>query len=95
MLTYEDAVPLARQHVAGLSPVEGWVWRLSEGVCVEGGWYFDYAADRLPSNPPGPGTGFGYAPGFIVTDGGQILVIGWQQLRSVREVAERIRSAQE
>jgi len=84
MLTYEEAVQLARQHIESLRPIEGWVWRLSEGVRVKGGWYFDYAADRLPSNPPGPGTGFGYAPSFLVTDSGLVRPVGWPELRQLQ-----------
>ena len=53
-----------------------------------GGWYFDYAAHRLPSNPPGPGTGFGYAPGFLVADDGSVRVIGWRELRRVHDLSE-------
>lgn len=88
MLTREEAVRLARQHVAGLRPVEGWVLGHSAGVRVAKGWYFDYQATRLPSNPPGPGSGFGYAPGFIIDNDGQLKVVGWSELRSIRGAAE-------
>ena len=70
MLTSEDVVRIAHQHIEGLRPVEGIVWCLSEGKRVDGGWYIDYEAKRLPSNPPSPGSGFGYAPGFLVADDG-------------------------
>jgi hypothetical protein len=79
----EFVLTVARRHVESLRPVEGFLWRLSEGRRVAAGWYFDYEAERLPSNPPGPGSGFGYAPGFILTEDGSIRVVGWQDLRKV------------
>ncbi len=80
----EWVLVIARQHVEGLRPVAGWVWRLGEGQRVASGWYFDYEAERLPSNPPGPGTGFGYAPGFLVGEDGSIRVVRWGELQTVR-----------
>jgi hypothetical protein len=74
---------VAKRHVEGLRPVEGFVWRLSQGRRVASGWYFDYEVERLPSNPPGPGSGFGYAPGFVVAEDGSIRVVGWHELREV------------
>jgi hypothetical protein len=84
MLSYEEVLLLAHQHVKNLRPIAGWAWRLADGVRVDGGWYFDYTADRLPSNPPGAGTGFGYAPGFLVTDDGSVRTVGWAELRDVK-----------
>ncbi|HWG44854.1 MAG TPA: hypothetical protein VN688_18925, partial [Gemmataceae bacterium] len=57
----ENVLAKAKEHVDSLRPVEGFVWRLAEGRRVATGWYFDYETERLPSNPPGPGSGFGYA----------------------------------
>ena len=79
----ESVLALARQHVAMLRPVEGFVWRLADGQRVPSGWYFDYEAERLPSNPPGPGSGFGFAPGFLIATDGSVRVVGWGELRSV------------
>lgn len=79
----EAAMAAARQHVAGLPPIEGFVWRLAQGRQVSAGWYFDYEAERLPSNPPGPGSGFGFAPGFLVAKDGSTRVVAWHELRSV------------
>lgn len=79
----ESVLAVARQHVAGLPPVEGFMWRLSEGRRVSAGWYFDYETERLPSNPPRPGSGFGFAPGFLVADDGVIQVVAWHELRAV------------
>jgi len=79
-----DAVlAIARRHVEGLRPVEGFVWRLAQGQRVASGWYFDYQAERLASNPPGPGSGFGYAPGFVVAEDGSIRVVRWDELREI------------
>jgi hypothetical protein len=61
-LVPESVLAIARRHVQTLPSVEGFVWRLGQGERVAAGWYFDYKAERLPSNPPGPGSGFGYAP---------------------------------
>lgn len=81
----ELVLAAARKHVAGLPPVAGYVWRLAPGMRVAAGWYFDYEAERLPSNPPGPGTGFGYAPGFLVADDGTVRVVRWPELRAILE----------
>jgi hypothetical protein len=78
---------VARRHVEALRPVEGFVWRLAEGRRTAAGWYFDYQAERLPSNPPGPGSGFGYAPGFLVAENGSIRVVAWHELRAVHGLA--------
>ena len=74
----------ARQHVAGLPTVTGFVWRLSQGRRVPTGWYFDYEAERLHDNPPGPGSGFSFPPGFVVADDGTVRVVKWHELREVR-----------
>jgi hypothetical protein len=82
----ESVLAIARRHVESLRPVEGFVWRLAEGRRVAAGWYFDYQAERLPSNPPGPGSGFGYVPGFLVTEDGAVRVVGWDELREVHRM---------
>lgn len=79
----ESILTIARTHVAGRPPITGFVWRLSQGQRVSTGWYFDYSFDRLPSNPPGPGSGIGGAPGFVVTDDGTIKVVRWHELRTI------------
>src|SRR5690349_14642622 len=80
----ENVMAAAKAHVESLRPVEGFVWRLAQGRRLAAGWYFDYEAERLPSNSPGPGSGFGYAPGFLVAEDGSIRVVGWGDLREVR-----------
>jgi hypothetical protein len=82
--TPEWVIAIAKQHVESLRPISGFLWRLAEGQRVASGWYFDYEAERLPSNPPRPGSGFGYAPGFLVTDDGSIQVVRWGELRKGR-----------
>jgi uncharacterized protein (TIGR02996 family) len=72
----------ARRHVAALPPVKGFVWQLSEGRRVSAGWYFDYSAKRLWPRR-GPGTGFGFAPGYLVADDGSVRSVGWGELRQV------------
>src|SRR5436190_14189259 len=79
----ESVIAAARSHIESLRPVEGFIWRLAQGRRVAGGWYFDYMVERLLSNPPGPGSGFGYAPGFLVTEGGEIRVVAWHELRKI------------
>jgi hypothetical protein len=71
MVVPEKVMTAAKAHVESLRPVNGFVWRLAWGKRVAASWYFDYEAERLPSNPSGPGSGFGYAPGFLVSDEGQ------------------------
>jgi hypothetical protein len=80
----ENVLAKAKEHVESLRPVEGFVWRLAKGQRVATGWYFDYEAERLQSNPPGPGSGFGYAPRFVVADDGSIRVARWSELSEVR-----------
>ena len=80
----ESVLAIARQHVADRPPIEGFVWALGQGQRVPSGWYFDYLFDRLPSNPPGPGSGVGGAPGFVVSDDGSIRVVRWHELREIR-----------
>jgi len=79
----EWVLAIARQHVESLPPVEGFIWRLAEGQRVAWGWYFNYEFERLPSNPPGPGSGIGGAPGFLVGEDGSIRVVRWDELREV------------
>ncbi len=85
----ESVLAAAKSHFQTLRPLEGFVWRLGKGSHVATGWYFDYEAERLPSNPPGPGSGFGYAPGFVVAEDGSIRVVRWGDLREVRGIEPR------
>ncbi|QJW98602.1 hypothetical protein [Frigoriglobus tundricola] len=79
----ELVLAIARHHIAGIPPVKGYRWRLAPGRRVSAGWYFDYEAERLPTNPPRPGSGFGYAPGFLVTDEESVRVVAWHELRAI------------
>ena len=79
----ESVIAVARQHVAGLPSVKGYVWRLAQGRRVSAGWYFDYEAERLPTNPPRAGSGFGFAPGFLVAADESVRVVAWHELRDI------------
>lgn len=84
----DEVIRVARRHVEGLPPPPPeWAWELAEGRRVPGGWYFDYQAERL-SPRRGPGTGFGFAPGFLVADDGPVRVVGWGELRAVHGLPE-------
>jgi hypothetical protein len=86
MLAYEAARQIAREHVDGLHPLpEGFVRRHTEGERVREGWYFDYGVEKVPPNPGGPGSGIGGAPGFLVTDNGEVRALRLGDLRAVFE----------
>ena len=78
----EHMLALARKHLEGIRPPAGWRWRAPEGTRVPAGWYFDYAAERLRPRR-GPGTGFGFAPGYLVGDDGSVRTVSWSELRQV------------
>lgn len=77
-----SVLAVARQHIAGLPPVRGYVWQLSDGRRVPDGWYFDYSAKRVQSRFKSTAS-FGYAPGYLVSDNGTIRTVGWGQLQQV------------
>jgi hypothetical protein len=79
----EEVVSLARQHLAGIRPGAGRRWCAPAGRRVPGGWYFDYAAERLRPRR-GPDVGFGFAPGYLVGDDGSVRTVGWHELRHVQ-----------
>lgn len=62
-------------------------FHLAVDAGAAGGGYFDYSFDREPSHPPGPGSGIGGTPGFVVADDGIVREIGWVELRTARESA--------
>src|SRR5262245_23272794 len=78
----EPVLALARAHLAGVRPPADRRWAAPVGRRVPGGWYFDYVAERLRPRR-GPGTGFGFAPGFLVADDGTVRTVGWGELRQV------------
>jgi hypothetical protein len=84
----EAVLAIAKKHVDGLRPVDGFVWCLARGRRVAAGWYFDYEVERLPTNPPSPGSGFGGAAGFLIADNGSVRVVSLPQLRDVLGLAQ-------
>ncbi len=75
MLSYQDALPLAHQHLWSRQPPPDWVWRLPIGERVGTGWYFAYVLEPLRLIDDGLGLRFGGPSGFIVTDDGNIRVV--------------------
>lgn len=47
MLSHEEALVHARQHLYSTEPPVEWVWVLRRGKRVTGGWYFDYALEPV------------------------------------------------
>ncbi|MDY3558540.1 hypothetical protein R5W23_005660 [Gemmata sp. JC673] len=78
----EWVLAVARRHVAGFRPPRGRRWCEPDGVRVPGGWYFNYAAERIRPRRH-PDTGFGFAPGYVVDDDGSVRTVGWGELREV------------
>ena len=78
----EEVLALARKHLEAVRPPSGWRWLPPEGRRVPTGWYFDYCAKPLKPRR-GPGTGFGFAPGYLVADDGSVRTVGWGELRRV------------
>ncbi len=79
MLTYEEALPHARQHLWSLRPPLDWVWKLPVGERVDLGWFFYYVLEPLRLIDDGKGPRFGGPIGFIVRDDGTIRVVAqWE-----------------
>jgi hypothetical protein len=74
----ERVLALARAHLAFFRPPRGARWAEPSGVRVAGGWYFDYAVEWVGRPKP-----FGFAPGYLVGDGGTVRTVGWGELRQV------------
>ena len=79
MLSHEEALVYARQHLYGQRPPVEWVWVLRAGRRVAEGWYFDYGLEPLRFIRDHEGPQFGGAPGFLVTDEGEIRGVGWTE----------------
>lgn len=77
-----EVLDLARRHLDSIRPPPGWRWAAPEGRRVPTGWCFDYTAERLQPRR-GPGNGFGFAPGYLVSDDGSVRTVGWGELRQV------------
>lgn len=86
-LTHEQVLPYARQHLWSTPPGTGRVHVLTAGQRVKRGWYFTYQREYLhPTARPrtyADVTCAGGAAGFIVTDTGKILKVGYSQVDQV------------
>ncbi len=66
MLTHEEALVHARQHLWSRTPPLEWVWVLRAGTRVTDGWYFDYHVEPVRFIRDDKWPRFGGAPGFVV-----------------------------
>jgi hypothetical protein len=78
MLTHDEALVHARQHLYCTTPPVEWVWVLNPGRRVSAGWFFHYCLQPLRFIRDHEGPQFGGAPGFLVSDDGTVRNIGWQ-----------------
>jgi hypothetical protein len=79
MLTYEEALPHARQHLWSLRPPLDWVWKLPVGKRVGLGWFFHYILEPARLIHDGKDARFGGPSGFIVCDDITIRVVAhWE-----------------
>jgi hypothetical protein len=79
MLSHDQALVHARQHLYSQRPPVEWVWVLKAGRRVAEGWYFIYCLEPLRFIRDHDGARFGGAPGFLVTDEGRVRVVGLQE----------------
>ena len=77
MLSEKEALVHARQHLYGRRPPVGRAWVLRAGQRVSDGWYFDYALEPLRFIRDQQEPQFGGAPGFVVSDDGQVRDVSW------------------
>ena len=70
MLTYEEALARARNHLYSRHPPIEHVYVLRDGKRWDTGWYFDYALE--PVRFIATGQQFGHPSGFLVKDDGEI-----------------------
>ncbi len=80
MLTHEEALVHARQHLHSQRPPVDWVWVLRPGQRVTGGWFFYYHVEPLRFIRKSAFAEFGGALGFLVGDDGHVRTVGWQEL---------------
>jgi hypothetical protein len=80
MLSHEEALVHARQHLYSTEPPVECVWVLRRGKRVTGGWYFDYALEPVRFIRDQEGSQFGGPPGFLVQDDGAVRNVGWDEL---------------
>jgi hypothetical protein len=80
MLTHEEALVHARQHLYSQRPPVEWVWVLRPGQRVTDGWFFYYGLEPVRFIRTSAFAQFGGAPGFLVGDDGSVRTVGWQEL---------------
>jgi hypothetical protein len=80
MLSHEEALVHARQHLYSQRPPVDWVWVLRPGQRVAEGWLFYYCLDPVRFIRASAFAQFGGAPGFLVSDEGRVRTVGWQEL---------------
>src|SRR5882724_6602939 len=80
MLSHEEALVHARQHLYGRRPPVDWVWVLRPGQRVVDGWFFYYGLDPVRFIRNSAFAQFGGAPGFLVSDEGDVRTVGWHEL---------------
>jgi hypothetical protein len=80
MLSHDEALVHARQHLYHKTPPVEWVWVLRPGQRAVDGWYFKYRLEPLRFIQDQKGPQFGGAPGFLVQDDGNVRVVGWPEL---------------
>jgi hypothetical protein len=79
MISCDEALTRAREHLDGALPPVDTVWVLAPAQRVSGGWYFDYTFDHSTATPETELPAVGGAPGFLVNDDGAVRVIGWNE----------------
>ena len=80
-MTHEEARMRARHHLDD-RPLDhpDYRWRLSDGVELPSGWYFDYVFEPLRPIPEAEWEQFAGAPGFFVpSDGSAVHDVSWDE----------------
>jgi len=85
MLSHEEALVHARQHLYGARPPVEWVWVLRRGKRVTDGWYFDYGVEPLRFIRDREAPQFGGAPGFLVQEDGTVRTVSWSEVSRLLE----------
>ena len=80
MLSHEQALVHARQHLYNRKPPLEWVWVLHKGERVKDGWFFYYGLEPLRYIRTSGFPTFGGSPGFVVKDDATVRGVGWWEL---------------
>ena len=79
MLSHEEALVHARQHLYSRRPPIEHVWVLEPGKRVTGGWFFYYGLEPLRLIRTRGFPQFAGPPGFMVSDDGNVRGVGWDE----------------